>query len=109
MPDVLTRLSEWTNSRRKLVWLMLFGLVAAVIVVVATPVFLIMPFKSQTPRIVEISYVMRRWSPFLTVVASSNNATAIIPPMQTDKRNLALIMTISSPYHARLATHPGHL
>ena len=70
MPDVLTRLSEWTNTRRKLVWLMLFGLVVAVMAVVATPVFLIMPFKSQTPRIVEISYVMRRWSPLLTVLAS---------------------------------------
>jgi hypothetical protein len=67
---VLTRLSNWANTRRKLVWLMLFLLVVAVLVVVLTPVFLIMPFKAQTPRTMEVSYLMRRWSPWLTVLAS---------------------------------------
>ena len=56
-------------SRRKL-WLMYFLLLAVVLVVVLTPVFLIMPFKAQTPRTMEISYLMRRWSPWLTVLAS---------------------------------------
>jgi len=37
---------------------------------VLTPVFLIMPFKAQTPRTMEVSYLMRRWSPMLTTVAS---------------------------------------
>ena len=69
MPNVLTRLSEWTNARRKIVWLLLLLLLAGVLVLVMTPVFLIAPFKAQTPRIMEISYVMRRWSPLLTVVA----------------------------------------
>ena len=70
MPNVLTRLSDWTNARRKLVWLMLFLLIAAVVVIVLTPVFLIMPFKAQTPRIMEVSYTMKLWSPLLTIVAS---------------------------------------
>jgi hypothetical protein len=70
MPNVLTRLSEWTNARRKLVWLLLFALVVAVVAIVVTPVFLIMPFKAQTPRIMEISFLMRRWSPLLTIVAT---------------------------------------
>ena len=70
MPNVLARLSEWTNARRKRVWLLLFLLVTAVVVIVLTPVFLIMPFKAQTPRIMEVSYMMRRWSPLLTIVAS---------------------------------------
>ena len=70
MPNVLTRLAEWTNARRKLVWLILFALVVAVLAIVLTPVFLIMPFKAQTPRIMEISYVMRRWSPWFTVLGS---------------------------------------
>lgn len=70
MPNVLTRLSAWTNARRKLVWLMLFALVVAVVVIVLTPMFLIMPFKAQTPRIMEISYAMRRWSPLLTLLAT---------------------------------------
>jgi len=55
---------------RKLTWLMLIVLVALVLVVVLTPVFLIMPFKAQTSRTMEISYLMRRWSPWLTVLAS---------------------------------------
>src|SRR5690349_16774340 len=70
MPKVLTRLSDWTNARRKLVWLMLFVLVLAVLAMVLTPVFLIMPFKAQTPRIMEASYLMRRWSPLLTILFS---------------------------------------
>jgi hypothetical protein len=69
MPNVLTRLSEWANTRRKLLWVMLFVFVLAVLVIVLTPVFLIMPFKAQTPRTMEVSYLMRRWSPLLTLVA----------------------------------------
>ncbi len=41
MPKLLTQLSESTNARRKLVWLMLFVLVVVVIAIVLTPVFLI--------------------------------------------------------------------
>src|SRR5215216_618262 len=59
------------SSRRKLTWLVLSLLVVSVLAIVLTPVFLIMPFKAQTPRIVEISYVMRRWSPLLTLLASA--------------------------------------
>src|SRR5215218_10670147 len=70
MPNVLTRLSNWANERRKLVWLMLFLLVVIVMAIVLTPVFLIMPFKAQSPRIMEISYMMRRWSPVVTVLGS---------------------------------------
>lgn len=70
MTEVLSRLSNWANGRRKLVWLMLFLLVVAVVAMVLTPVFLIMPFKAQTPRTMEISYLMRRWSPWLTLFGS---------------------------------------
>jgi hypothetical protein len=71
MPDLLTRLSDWTNARRKLVWFLLFVLVIAVVAIVLAPVFLIMPFKAQTPGILEVSYVMRRWSPLVTLLASA--------------------------------------
>jgi hypothetical protein len=37
------------------------------IVVVALPVFLIMPFKSQTPFGVGLSFTLRRWSPLVTL------------------------------------------
>jgi hypothetical protein len=57
------------NNRRKLAWLILFLLVIAVIAIVLTPMYLIAPFKAQTPRIMEVSYLMRRWSPVLTIAA----------------------------------------
>ena len=66
MPNVLTRL----NERRKLLWLSFFVLIVIVLAIVLTPVFLIMPFKAQTPRTMEVSYLMRRWSPIVTIVAS---------------------------------------
>ena len=58
------------NKQRKLVWLLLFVLVITVIGFVLTPMYLIMPFKPQTPRIMAISYFMRTWSPLLSIVAS---------------------------------------
>src|SRR5215208_4428198 len=70
MPNVLTRLSNRATERRKVVWLSLFVLIVIVLAIVLTPVFLIMPFKAQTPRTMEMSYLMRRWSPLLTLVAS---------------------------------------
>ena len=58
------------NNRRRLMWISLLVLIAIVVTIVLTPVFLIMPFKAQTSRILEVSYVMRRWSPVVTVLAS---------------------------------------
>ena len=55
---------------RKVLWLSLFVLIVIVLALVLTPVFLIMPFKAQTPRIMEASYLMRRWSPVITILAS---------------------------------------
>lgn len=70
MPRILNRLSAWTNARRKRVWLTLLLSVVVVLLVVLAPIFLIMPFKAQTPRIMEVSYLMRRWSPWLTPIAA---------------------------------------
>lgn len=72
MANILSRWSNWINDRRKLAWLALFLLVVAVLAIVMTPVVLIMPFKAQTPRIVEISYFLRRWSPLLSVFGSAS-------------------------------------
>jgi len=58
------------NNRRRLMWISLLVLIAIVVTIVLTPVFLIMPFKAQTSRILEVSYTMRRWSPVVTVLAS---------------------------------------
>jgi Protein of unknown function (DUF3179) len=58
------------KNKRRLVWLILFLLVIAVVAIVLTPMYLIAPFKAQTPRVLAVSYLMRRWSPLVTIVAS---------------------------------------
>jgi hypothetical protein len=62
-------LLTWPERHRKLAWLILLGLASAVLVLVLTPIFLIMPFKAQTIRSMELSYGFRRWSPWLTLAA----------------------------------------
>jgi hypothetical protein len=69
--NFFTQLSDFVNRRRKLAWLTLFLLIVAVLVIVLTPVFLIMPFKAQTPGVLAVSYQMRRWSPLFTVAAAA--------------------------------------
>jgi hypothetical protein len=49
-------------------WFLLLTVLLVVLLWIATPVFLIMPFKSQTPAMLAVSYFLRRWSPWVTVV-----------------------------------------
>jgi uncharacterized BrkB/YihY/UPF0761 family membrane protein len=57
-------------SRRKIVWASLLFIVLAALSVVLIPAILIQPFRPQSPRDLEISYTLRRWSPILTVIFS---------------------------------------
>lgn len=70
MDTVLTETNSESASRtgRRMIWLLLPGLLGLSIVLVAIPVFLIQPFRPQTQRALEISYLLRRWSPMATVV-----------------------------------------
>jgi len=58
------------NSKfgNKTAWLILLLLAAATVAMVFTPVWLIKPFSAQTARQVEISYLLKSWSPILTIV-----------------------------------------
>ena len=56
-------------SYRKLAWFGLVIIVGTSLAVVMIPAALIMPFKPQTPRAVEISYLLKSWSPMATVLA----------------------------------------
>jgi uncharacterized protein DUF3179 len=58
------------STRRWALWLLLALIVVAALVMVAIPVFVIMPFKAQAPAGVEWSYRLRRWSPLATVTAT---------------------------------------
>ena len=50
-----------------LAWLALLLIAAALLAMVAIPVSLLMPFKSQTPRAIDIAFNLKRWSPMATL------------------------------------------
>lgn len=56
------------TRHRKSAWtiLLLFAVVA--LAMVAIPVWLIMPFKAQTPRGIDLAFTLKRWSPLVTLV-----------------------------------------
>ncbi len=55
---------------RRAAWIALFVIVAVVLVMVLVPVWVVHPFKAQTERGLALSYLLRRWSPLVTLVAS---------------------------------------
>src|SRR5262245_62028217 len=55
------------TSGRRLAWLALLLVIIAALAVVISPVWLIQPFRAQTERGLAISYLLRRWSPLVTV------------------------------------------
>jgi hypothetical protein len=57
------------SINRKWGWLLLLLIVVAALAVVVAPVWLIMPFKPQTARGVQVSYIFKRWSPTVTIFA----------------------------------------
>ncbi len=72
MENVSTTTDSHAQSKspdRKLAWFTLFVIVIAALAMVITPAMLIVPFKPQTPRAVEISYLLKSWSPLATVLA----------------------------------------
>ncbi len=58
------------RSGRWKLWLLMLFIVIVTVTMVAFPVFVIMPFKAQTAAGVEWSYLLRRWSPIATVIAT---------------------------------------
>src|SRR5436853_4316047 len=50
-----------------LAWLALLLLAAVMLAMIVIPVYLIMPFKSQTPRAIDIAFNLKHWSPMATI------------------------------------------
>jgi len=51
-----------------LAWLALWLMAAVLLAMIVIPVYLIMPFKSQTPRAIDLAFNLKRWSPLATVL-----------------------------------------
>ncbi len=54
----------------KTAWLILLFISLTIFAVIAIPVWLIQPFAPQTEKGVQISYLLKSWSPLLTVFAA---------------------------------------
>ena len=52
----------------KTAWLILLLIAAAAVAMVFVPVWFIKPFSAQTQTQIEISYLLKSWSPVLTIV-----------------------------------------
>src|SRR5215831_6373843 len=59
-------------------WLLIVLLVAVPLAVVLIPVWLIQPFRPQTGRGLELSYLLRRWAPAVTVFGSAGALTVVL-------------------------------
>ena len=57
------------SRNRKFLWLILLATAVLACAIVFIPVWIIQPFKPQTSSGVETSYLLRRWSPWITIVA----------------------------------------
>jgi Protein of unknown function (DUF3179) len=70
MENVVTKTNPQTGARirRGLIWPALLVLLLLSIAFVAIPVFFIQPFRPQTERALEVSYLLRSWSPLATAV-----------------------------------------
>lgn len=54
---------------RKAAWMFLLVITLVGLAIVLAPVWIIQPFKPQSARGVEVSYALRRWSPWVTLIA----------------------------------------
>jgi len=56
-------------ASRRIAWLALIIIVLFAVAIVAAPVWIIQPFRAQTERGVAVFYLMRSWSPYVTLAA----------------------------------------
>ena len=64
-------------NRRVRGWLLVLVMLA-VLAVVAIPVFLIMPFKVQTPGGIALSFELRRWAPLVTALGLAAGLALVV-------------------------------
>src|SRR6266850_8102287 len=66
----MTTTNHASKPTRRAAWLTLFLIVLISLVMVIVPVLIVQPFKPQSERGLALSYVLRRWSPIVTLAAS---------------------------------------
>ena len=68
--DVPANSAAWLN--RRAAWALLLVFTLAALAIVFIPAFLIQPFRPQTGRGLEISYLLKSWSPVVTIILAAS-------------------------------------
>jgi uncharacterized BrkB/YihY/UPF0761 family membrane protein len=82
---------------RRTGWLALVSLALVGLTIVIIPVWIVQPFKPQTDSGLKISYVLRRWSPLVTIIASAAALILVIwlfPGARRWWRKAALVVIV---------------
>jgi hypothetical protein len=82
-------------SRRSTLAVLLLVLIC-IVLWVATPVFLIMPFKAQAPWMLALSYFLRGWSPWVTAIGLALGAALVFRLWQLAARNWQRVAAIAA-------------
>ena len=97
-----------TSGGRRATWVLLFTVVIISLIIVFIPAFLILPFRPQTQRALEISYILRRWSPVVTIIVCIASLTSVIRLWPASRRGwrkallvIAILLTIPPAWFAR--------
>ena len=77
----------------------LLGIILVALAVVVAPVWIIQPFKPQSARGVEVSYVLRRWSPLVTLIAAMGGVMLAVWLWRSSRRwwKKALLVIVMIP------------
>ncbi|PYS80945.1 MAG: hypothetical protein DMF67_18610 [Acidobacteria bacterium] len=67
-------------------WLALILLVPLALALVVVPVMLIQPFKPQTPRALEVGYELRRFAPWVTILATLASLLLVVKIWRGSRR-----------------------
>jgi hypothetical protein len=68
MENILNSPATASRGKRRIIWLLLLLVLVLSLALVIVPVFLIQPFRPQTQRALEVSYLLRNWSPLATAI-----------------------------------------
>ena len=99
-----------TKKRRRIAWALLLILTLAALAMVIIPVGLIMPFKAQSQKGLSIAYMLRRWSPSMTVMAALAALTLVVWLWRATRwwRKAALVIALVFTFAAMWFARQNH-
>lgn len=82
------------KSSHRIAWLALFVLLVVTFLIVATPVYLIQPFAAQTEGGIGVSYILKKWSPYVTVLCAAVALSLAVSIWKRSRRIIGRFMLL---------------